>query len=312
MTAELAVSNSELQTFKDCRRRWYLTYYLCWGVLPSDDPATGARQLGSRVHTALERLYGYAEDPLAVLRALYAEAREERPEAAEELAKEEDYALAMVEGYLQWVGEQGLDEGLTVVAVEADVRAPSGVPGVDLRGRLDQRVERKLDGARLFLDHKTVTSLTQYNATLSLDEQMKTYGLLEYLDALAKTGDGPPVRTDGGLYNALKRVKRTQRATPPFYERVEVRHNLEELRSMWLRVSAVIQELVRVREQLDAGGDHRQVVYPRPSRDCSWKCPFLAVCPLMDDGSRWEHALESNYRQVDPYAYYDAQPGSEQ
>lgn len=312
----LAVSNSELQTWKQCRRKWYLAYYLTWGVRPEDEPATGSRQLGSRVHVALERLYGYGEDPLTTIAQLYAGLREERPDAAEELTKEEDYARAMLEGYLQWTAEQGVDEGLRVVSVEADVRAPSGVTyegqPVELRGRLDQRVEREHDGARLFLDHKTVTSLTQYNATLAIDEQMKTYGLLEFLDALAKTGSGPAVRTDGGLYNALKRVKRTARATPPFYERVEVRHNVEELRSMWLRVQRVIEEIIAARVALAApGADHRYLVPPTPSRDCSWRCPYLAICPLMDDGSRWEQALASNYDQVDPYAYYEngSEPG---
>jgi hypothetical protein len=47
-------------------------------------------------------------------------------------------------------------------------------------------------------------------------------------------------------------------------------------------------------------------VYPRPSRDCSWKCPFLAVCPIMDDSKpeTWNALLEAHYVKTDPYERY--------
>ena len=105
----------------------------------------------------------------------------------------------------------------------------------------------------------------------------------------------------------LRKVKRTAAAKPPFYKQIEVHHNLEELRSIWYRVIRVIEEIVTTRQELDAGGDHRYVVPPRPSKDCTWKCPFFAVCPLFDDGSNVEGMLDEYYTHLDPHERYNAE-----
>jgi hypothetical protein len=38
-------------------------------------------------------------------------------------------------------------------------------------------------------------------------------------------------------------------------------------------------------------------LYPNPTKDCSWDCPFKAPCLAMDDGSDWESILETEYVQ---------------
>lgn len=310
-TGELSISNSEIQTYKDCRRKWYLTHYLQYGV-SRDDVEVGARALGIKVHIALDEWYkstltNYDGPPVNLvdcITELYDEDIKRWPAAAPELRKEKDLARAMLQGYVEWLDETGADEFFTLVSTEATIEVDSPVPGVKIRGRLDQRVVRSTDGARLFLDHKTRPSISGESTLLPIDEQMKMYALLEYLDALQKTGEGPPERTDGGLYNILRKVKRTATAKPPFYGRIEVRHNMDTLRSMWLRVQKIIEEIVEMRAALDAGGDHRYWAVPRPSKDCSWKCPFLSVCPMMDDGSDWQGLLEEHYVHVDPYERY--------
>jgi hypothetical protein len=303
-TLQLSVSNSEIQTWKRCRRKWYLGHYLEVG--PRRDSAdTGARALGTKVHIALQRMYEEGANPVDVINELYQEDVNNWPNAIDALQREADLARAMVEGYVQWIEETGADVYLQLVASETklEVEFPE-IPGVKLRGRLDQRVIRSLDGVRLFRDFKTVGDLTTPPKLLPIDEQMKFYHLLEFLDALMKTGEGPPERTGGGLYTMLRKVKRTATAKPPFYETVEVRHNLETLRSMWLRVVAVIREIIAAREALDAGGDHRYFAYPTPDSDCSWKCDHLGICPMMDDGSNWEGMIAEHYEHVDPYARY--------
>lgn len=40
-------------------------------------------------------------------------------------------------------------------------------------------------------------------------------------------------------------------------------------------------------------------LYPNPTRDCSRMCSFTAPCVNMDDGSDWEHVLESIYSERD-------------
>ncbi len=313
----LKVSNSEIQAFKDCRRRWWLTHYKQLGLKRSEQSATGPRELGTKVHIALEQMYTMEENPALVIDALYEQDIEALKDHAfgdemtAELHKEWALARAMVEGFVEWSAEEGLDSGLELVALEEVIEVDSSVPGVKLRGKLDQRWIRKLDGARLFRDWKTVQSVNEPVKTLHMDEQMKFYHLLEYLKLLAE-GEGSPEdgtsvagRTDGALYTMLRKVKRTAAAKPPFYGQAEVHHNLEELRSMWKRTAKVIEEIVTVRQELDAGSDPLYSVPPRPNRDCTWKCDFFTVCPMFDDGSAVDDALEAMYEHRDPHERYD-------
>lgn len=306
----IRVSNSEIQTFKDCRRKWWFAYYRELGFKRSETEVSGARSLGTRVHLALEGLYTREENPLQVLHDVYLhdaqefEAAGRSPEEVAELWKEYDLANAMVSGYLDWATEEGVDDGLELVASEDVIEVPSHVPGVMLRGKLDQRVVRKVDGARLFRDFKTVGDLKTPMATLHMDEQMKFYQLLEHMESLHLTNREPQWRTDGALYLMLRKVKRTAAAKPPFYGQLEVHHNAEEIRTMWYRVAKIIEEIVQARQQLDAGGNHHYVVPPRPSRDCTWKCDFFAVCSMADDGSDLDGALGEYYERVDPHRRY--------
>lgn len=308
----LLVSNSEIQTYKDCRRKWWLTYYRELGIKRTEDKPVGARQLGTRIHIALCELYENGRNPLDVINEVYAEDEKlfaDDPNKITDMRKEQDLAKAMLEGYVEWIAEEAADDGIELVAAETVIEVPSGVKGVMLRGKLDQRVVRKIDGAKLFLDHKTVGDLTTPVRLLPLDEQMKFYHLLEKLDGMYNAGvsEKQQWRTDGGLYNMLRKVKRTATAKPPFYGRAEVRHNDETLRNTWIRVHKILEELVLTRQALDSGADHQYMCPPRPSKDCTWKCDFFAVCPMFDDGSNIDGLLNEYYAHIDPHERYNAQ-----
>ncbi len=73
---------------------------------------------------------------------------------------------------------------------------------------------------------------------------------------------------------------------------------------MKLKVDGVTDEMLSTRNKLLRGQDHRKVAYPNPTRDCSWKCPFYNVCPMMDDGSDYVRMLQNEYEQVNPLARY--------
>jgi PD-(D/E)XK nuclease superfamily len=299
-TLTLQLSHSELRTWRTCHRKWYLQNYLEWGPGPDDAPV-GAASLGTRVHLALEGHYGHGLAPLAVLDYLYQEVANERPDYSEEIRKEHEYATLMVEGYLQWSAEEGVDAGYRVLATETEEAQGVTLPGgqmVIFRGKLDQIVEREIDGAILFRDWKTVGSLTKANL-LILDTQMRFYAMLQALEA--KDGG---LRADGGLYTMLLRSKRTERAKGPFYQQVEVHLNHHDLNSMWLHSRAVAQEIVNARERLDNGEDHREIVYASPGDHCRYACPFVNVCPLLDDGARWQDALAANFQHCDANARY--------
>lgn len=303
------LSNSEIQTFKDCRRKWWLTYYR--RLKPKQQKFVGPLALGSRVHEALDQYYTNGT-PLLDVHSKLIEADRELimldGRDPSELDGEADLGRIMLEGYLQWVEDEGIDNELEMISTEEILNMPMFNGEVQLTGKLDMRVRRKADGVRMFRDFKTVGgSFDQFYSTAHLNEQILTYMLLE------NHANGEGERSEGGLFTLLKKVKRTANAKPPFYDQFEVRHNIFSLRSFWQRIHATVTDLMRVKTALDEGTAHQAVAYPTPSRDCTWKCPFFSLCPMFDDGSAVEDALDNMFDKGDPYAYYgiNEQKGSE-
>jgi len=293
------ISNSEMQSFQRCRRHWALSYHWQWQPRAVDTSPVGVAILGTRIHLALEAWYGHGIDPIEALSWLYEVAALERPDFAVDLSKELDLAKAMVEGYVQWLDEEGVDVSLETVDVERELKHQVGtyLGPVVLRAKLDRLVRRRTDGALLLVDYKTVGSLSKADR-LVLDQQMRFYAMLLALRF-------PEHRVDGALYTMLKRSKRTVRATPPFYQQVEISYNRHDLNSTYQRVTAVAGAILEAHLRLNDGDDHHAIVYPTATDYCDWGCPFSRVCPLMDDGSRWEAALQANFDRGDPYSYYE-------
>lgn len=308
MSEVVRLSNSEIQTFKDCRRRWWLTYYR--RLKPKYQDMTGALALGSRIHQALDDHYSKgipllkAHSDLVEIdkQLLLVDFRD-----VSNLETEAELGRVMLEGYEQWVEENGIDAELEIISTEETITAPLFGGEVELQGKLDMRVRRKLDGVRMFRDFKTVGgSLAEFSNMAHMNEQVMTYMLLEATKVDEKE------RSDGGIFTLLKKVRRTAAAKPPFYDQIEIRHNVFTLRSFWNRIHGTITDLMKSRKALDAGENHQFVVYPRPSRDCKWKCQFFAICPMFDDGSAAEQAISEMYEESDPYAYYNTdKKGSE-
>lgn len=292
-----ALSHSELATWSTCRRKWYLGYHQRWQVNEASVSPTNVANLGNHVHLALEAHYGYGLDPLAVLRWDYTDFMATYGAWEDDLKKELDYALAMVEGYLQWAAETGLDVGYETVSTEREVYHDVPLPGglvVRLRGKLDQVVVRESDGALLLRDFKTVGNFDK-GEHLVLNQQMRHYALLLSLATR-------PQHVAGVLFTMLKRSKRTTRATPPFYLQYEQTYNRHDLNATYQRVTSVAVEIARTYERLETE-DHHVVAFPNYTDMCHWGCPFYRVCPMMDDGSRINEALQANFVRGDPYSY---------
>lgn len=317
------ISQSELATWDRCPRSWLLKYYM--GYVPENPPVTGNMQLGSRVAVAMEGYYGYQWDPLAVLAILYKIETDAHPDAAAELAAEQDLAEAMVSGYLEWVAAEGADADLEVVAAETDLQVPlPGNNGVVLRARMDRVVRRISDGTLLFVDDKTAANFEKHEV-LDLDPQMRFYAMMQRLAVLEKPG-APLVA--GGIINTLRRVKRTSKSKPPYYRRDPFDFNPEQIQATYLRTVQLCNEILAARAHLDAtyAGTQspdgriwpatlqqinqlqRSVLRPTPiPHDCAWSCPFSSgLCVAMDDGSDWPGMLRDTgrWRQADPYEYY--------
>jgi PD-(D/E)XK nuclease superfamily len=318
--APLLLSRSELDCWARCPRKWLVTYY--WGYQPADPVPYGSRESGTRIHTALEGYYGYQLDPLATIALLYKLAIEEHPGHEKELRAEHELARVMIEGYLEWAAAESIDADYRTVYTESDVQAPlPGLPGVILRARLDQVMEQISTGFLLFHDFKTADNFSRHEL-IRMDTQMKFYALVSHLSAGAPL-DGAysasfaPV-VGGGVVTTLRRVKRTAKAKPPFYERTApFRYSPGELISTLCRAQALAGEIIRARwimdeacrgtpEQIQAA--QRSICRPVPDlHTCTWQCPLAAgVCGAMDDSTGWMQMLESSGRFVraDPYAHY--------
>ena len=312
----ITVSNTEIQTFMRCPRKWFVQYYL--GYQPAEEEVTGNRILGVRVHTALEGMYGYGLDPLAVLQVLYQLELDASPEFETELLAERDLASAMVEGYIEWVASEGIDAGLTVVATEAELVVPlPGVEGVQLRAKLDQQVLSEQTGLLSFLDFKTAGAFEKHEV-LALDPQFKFYSLMHRL--ITEPGDP---RVDGGIIRTLRRVKRSDKSKPPYYATDDFRYDPETINSQLRKVQRVAYQIRNARHTLDqvyldSGGDMETVNLVQRSlfppneipHDCKWSCPLVTLCPMMSDGSDWAGVLTNSgyFKQEDPYAYYSDDP----
>jgi RecB family exonuclease len=305
------ISNSEIQVFKDCRRKWWLNYYR--RLLPKKKEYTGALALGSRIHEALDQYYSNGT-PLLEAHASLVKKDIETLEAefrdTYNLEAEADLGRIMLEGYLEWVDDEGIDASLEMISTEEIISMPLFDGKVELQGKLDMRVRRKSDGVRMFRDFKTVGgSFADFANQAQMNEQILTYMLLEHAQ-----NKNPEERSEGGIFTMLKKVKRTANAKPPFYDQIEVRHNVFTMRSFWQRIHGTISDLLAVKKGLDEGGDPNFLAYPSPSKDCKWKCQFYTVCPLIDDGSAAEAAISEMYEVADPYARYkteDEKKGSE-
>lgn len=313
-------SNSEIQTFKDCRRRWWLAYYR--KLVPKYESPVGARAVGDRIHRALRWMYiespehrRSAVDALEILiemdrRRLMATHTESVSNEADapfiaddniikQFNAEANLERVMVQGYVDWVEETGADADFELTGSERYLEADlPGMEKVKIIARIDARLQRISDGVRFFLDHKTVGDLTQPLRTLPLDEQMLWYILIERLQPAETTF------VAGALYNMIKRSKRTAKAKPPFYRRVPVYHNETEINHFLERLRGTIHDVLVVQRRLDDGESHREVVYPRPTRDCTWKCNYFDLCRMIDDGSNATGYAVATYRVGDPLSYY--------
>jgi len=315
------VSNSEIQTFKQCRRKWWLAWYR--GLTPRKKAVQSIAQTGTRLHKALDAFYAQAMDAKAAWEALTAaqaadrailESQEAVPfsNALSDLLKDFNLESVMLEGYIEWLAETGEDSSLKVVSTETYIEAEfldgnDDIPPVKLIGRIDLRVQDMRSGRRAIMDHKSVQAF-KHPLLLGLDEQLLHYRLLEHLNT-----DSADTRCDAAYYNMLRRVKRGPRSKPPYYKREIVEHSQRELESYMNRLAGVITDIQQVESALrEEPALAAGLAYPNPSRDCTWKCPFLKVCRMFDDGSRVEAALENLYEIGDPLSYYQTEQEKEE
>lgn len=290
------VSNSEIETFRDCPRSWWLRYHR--GLAPNREPVSGCANAGTLIHRGLEAYYSgecaYSAYDVAIwmegqCTADVAECGEDALRA-EAVRKAHTTAISAVGNYIRWAEDAGVDDGLTFEKVEQEYRMPL-TARTALRGKLDLLASS--DAWLAVVDHKSVTSF-QDEAWVHLRGQFRTYALLAEYD----TGH----RVTSVEINMVKRAANPK--TEPAH-RASAPINSACLDAHYRHLRAVVTDMERTEDRLAAGEEHHDVVPPRATRDCTWKCQFFSVCPAFDRGEDAEFLLELDYHQEDPDARYD-------
>lgn len=201
-----------------------------------------------------------------------------------QVAKDINLSQVMVEGYLEWLAVEAADAGLTPVAVEEKVEVLLR-PDVTLHGTIDL-VMADPDGNLWLIDHKTAKDFSSLaDRRLIMNFQLQTYALL----CESFLGQAPA----GAKLNILRKVLRTGTAKPPYFHREPVHFNQHQLAAFKGQLDAIIDDLLR------AEADPERSCYPVVDGDCTWKCPFLSVCAMADDGSDINGALNDLYVRRD-------------
>lgn len=300
MTQELRISNSEIQVYKQCKRRWYLAHYR--KLKPLKENHVGPLAIGSRFHLGMQHLYkpgGSYAMGIAEIVGSIEDDRDKVTDPVELIQFDKDCKLVkvMFEGYHDWLMETGADAGLKVLGAETEIEAVLGEIGgylVILMGKLDLEVVDE-DGQQGIMDHKTAQSLS--DPMLDLNEQYPTYLLINKLNG----GRGLNKVT----WNIARKVLRTGTAKPPFYSREEITITDQALRLFYEQITGTIRDLIEVRRRLDQGETHRSVCYPTPSRQCSYMCEFRVACPMFSYDPHFEDYLAGEYQVGNPYDRYE-------
>lgn len=291
----IKISNSEINTFLDCKRRWYLQYHLGLRKKSDGTEQVTALTYGTRIHSALEGWYVPDEsariNPREAIRKIYADDAPIVEFAGGDMVKfreDQKSSFFLIDYYMDKVEKEGLDYGLTYVSAEQGYEVEID-EGIIFRGMMDAIVERETDGSRYIIDHKTYKAPGPEIAVAHLNTQFLGYMYLyrenneDYLS--------------GAIMNIFKKVKTTR--AKDIIQREVIRHTQLETDNYARRLRVIGNDILKLKNLLDDGGDPSVLAYPHPTNNCSWKCPFLTACGMMDDGSYWEEFLDANYEKHD-------------
>ena len=259
------ISNSELQAWLTCPRKWWYEYQL--GYRPATK--SEAMTLGTDVHDILESYYLGDLDKA-----------NQKTEAASEMVQ------TMMAGYVRWLAETGYDDFFEIIGVEEKIEAT--INDIPFRGIYDLLVQDKQTGQHFYIDHKTGADF-RLETYSSHSSQIRLYHCINYMSEQ---------QTVAGTYlNMLKKSKQTRRATPPFYKRdftplkqAVVERDLERF-AYW---GAQIIEARKTTEPPHA----------KLTTSCSF-CPYREPCHAEDLGENFGNILETAFSKENPDERYN-------
>lgn len=318
------VRNSERQSYKRCRQRWW------WSYVERNQPKNTSKALrfGDLVHQALEAYYipgrKRGPHPAKTFTHLY----QEQLKVKSQFGYKDDegewvdagvLGVAILEHYVETYGpEKHIEILLPEMAFQYDLTNPkngkyvcTAVGKLDIVYRDHNMPAKSSIG---LMDHKTAASISTTH--LALDEQAGTYwavaplflrqkGLLAddqdiahiLYNFIRKAAKDERPRNAAGLYlNKDGSVSKKQ--PPPYFQREKVYRDDADRENILRRIMMEAWEM----EQVKKG---KLPVYKHPTRDCSWDCPFVAPCELHETGSDHEELLQLDFVKWDPYADHE-------
>jgi hypothetical protein len=323
--------------FKRCRRRWFFQSPLREHLRPKNEDSD-ALWFGSGFHFALEDYHGHTQyrDPIMAFLA-YCEAtnRLSRPMGWEYYR---DMAIGMFNYYTKyWLPYRNFyetvwmfDKPLVEVRFRILIPELSDIAGKPImyQGTFDRIVRDKRTGEIWVLDYKTAKAMSMLH--IETDPQVNAYswsapiwlglpvaGML-YQQHL-KGFPAPPRELQRGgfsqdvkqnttyrLYREalIQRYGKIPQEYVAFLNKLVVKE--DENGDAYIRIHKAYrseyQTLIEYQKILAEGKDminEDLPLYPNPTRDCSWDCPFRAVCIAMDDDGDIDWLLREGYQEKD-------------
>lgn len=284
------IRQSQLWTFRQCRRKWEMEYVRAIELARKGGETKGSRDLGSIVHRLMESYYTggdwravHAAEVAALLHA---------GDYSPEWAEHYEYARIMMEGYGDWLEREAADAYESVLLVEPNLEMPMGTfygDDVVLTGHPDLVKQNTTLGLIIIEDHKTVGRI---DTVMLHAPQGNNYAMmLKHQHGL----DTNLFRT-----NQLRKVKRTARANPPFYGRSEKMVTVEELRRNYVQVQGQLDEMIRLMQYWEYKRDSDIYEYLRnfpgsPGQACKG-CDYAAPCTALNEGSDHVYVIRNFYR----------------
>lgn len=304
------VSYSSLKQWASCPRAGYLGNYL--QLQRIDQPRTGAMPFGTRVHTALELFNnsGWTVEPVKIWRKLMDREWDIAQDSGQmpwNLEKEDKLGFAILEGFWNWLEEEHVFAKWRIVHIEHKLATSIEIPLPDgrlvdiiLKGKLDIVEQRLSDGAIFAGDYKTVGDLSETTISSRIAEsQGPLYTIL------LRNQEDTSTWVAGFVLIMLRKVLRSARSNPPYYQRIELPYSNAKLDSAYRNIMAEATQVLDTIDRLDNGAHHLDVAPYRPSWQCQ-SCPFKNPCQEMQDGNiaGADRMLDDLYVVGDPMARY--------
>lgn len=282
------IRNSATTAWGWCHRNAWLSYGLGLEAPKGDAPASGQRDIGTLMHLVMEAI-DLGQSWKLVLDTTHEEQFADTP-TTKDWEDIYDQVRKMGAAYVEWKAEEGHGAGETIIGTELELQMLAGNyhgDDVYLTGKLDLLARDDATGLLIVEDKKTVGSLARPK-TLGFNFQNLTYGLL------VESVFGEKAATFRHLQ--AKKSKFSARAKPPFFAVHSTPYSDAQRANHRQHLGSVISEMVAAFQAIEADPNaHHRVAYPMPNRDCDWRCDFIEVCPMMDDGARWEAMLSEQF-----------------